>query len=454
MKFIESFNAIVANHKLDDYTKSISFMKSLGLKCDCVGWTTITLDSNEKFELLHKMREKADKENIKLRCSHYMKEYIGQDSEWFCFTPKISVKCDDYEWDEGDYDTCTIKGYKLPKQTKVVNIAGLTGVSQSFVDACKELKLTGVDFMWVKDKGRFKAPAYYYILPEKTFLRYLNTYEKIHNKATSKTNANYKSFILNCRQIDSDGSHMEELATLFDNFEHPNLPEMIDKNNEPKTDFAYLDELVLIRKTAAEKLISKGVLAWHDLTPTLYFDNKKHSRLICTCSQNEYMPEFIKINHQQSFEKWKLKSYPPFNPKEKDALSLMRKVKKESPEYYNKALKKSILETLSNSPFALMMPYYKISNGCSINNEIDIFSYEDVAEETALFFSDLLTKEWLSKDIPDLEDAIVFGIAANGDKLLLRKDSSVMRYNHEDPYLSETWDSLHAFFYDQIEIME
>ena len=66
----------------------------------------------------------------------------------------------------------------------------------------------------------------------------------------------------------------------------------------------------------------------------------------------------------------------------------------------------------------------------------------------------MLLKKLLFKDISDLEYAIVFGIAANGDKLLLRKDSSVMRYNHEDPYLSEIWDSLHAFFYDQIEIME
>lgn len=453
MRFKESFSVIVDNHKPDDYTESITFMKSFGLKCDCVGWTTITLDNEEKFDLLNKMRKKANERKFTLRCCNYRKEYIGENAEWFYFSPRTEVKCDDYEWDESDYGTCTIKGYKLPKGTKVVDIVGLTGVTQSFVDACKEMQLTGVDFMWVTDKGRFDAPPYYYILPEKTFLRYAENYGEMYDKPRSKAKTNYMSFVLNCRQVDSDGSHMEKLAEFFDRFESVSLPEMIDKDGEPETDFAYLGDLVFIRRNAAKKLVSKGVLAWHELKPAMYFDEEEHSRLIRTCERKEYMPEFIKENHEKSFEKWKLKSRPPFNPKEKDALSLMRRAKKDSPKYYSKALKKTILETLTDTSFALMMPYYKISNGCAINDEIDILPYEDAAEENAEFLEELQDEELLLEDMPELKDAIAFGVAANGDKILLKKDGSVMRYDHEDPYLSETWDSLHSFFYDQIEII-
>ena len=50
MEFKESFSVIADNHKPDDYTKSIAFMKSFGLKYDSVGWATITLDDEEKFD--------------------------------------------------------------------------------------------------------------------------------------------------------------------------------------------------------------------------------------------------------------------------------------------------------------------------------------------------------------------------------------------------------------------
>lgn len=454
MQFRESLHLIADSHKLDDYAQSIGFMKSFGLKCDSVGWTTIVLDNAEQFDLVKEMCARASEQKLSLRCFGYRKDFYGTDAEWFYISPAAEVKGNDCEWDEHDYDTCVIKGYKLPKGAGVVNVAGLTAVSQSFVDTCRDLQLTGTDFMWVTDKGRYDAPPYFYILPEKTFQRYTEGYGDLFYKPKSRMHPKYKSFILNCRQVDSDGSHMEEMANLFNRFEMPELPEMLDQMSEPDTDFAFLGAAVLIRKSAAEKLISKKLLKWSELRPAVYFDEKKHSRLVRTCKRKIYMPERIKEEQVKRFEVWKTKKRPPFNPKEKDALSLLRRAKAECPAYYNDPLKKATLSTLSDTAFVPLLPYYKISNGCAINDEIDILSYEDIGEENTAFFEDLQAEELILEEISGLRDAVVFGIAANGDKILLMPDGSVMRYDHEDPHFSEIWKNMHTFFYEQIEIVD
>lgn len=199
-------------------------------------------------------------------------------------------------------------------------------------------------------------------------------------------------------------------------------------------------------------MIAKGVLKWVDLEPATYFDEEKHSRLIYEYTPEEYMPDFIKEKHASAYEKWKMKKRTPFNPKEKDALKLMRSAKKELPEYYNKPLKKAIIENLTETPYAPMLPYYKISNGCAINDEIDILPYEDVEEATAEFMEDLQAEELIMEDMPELMQSVAIGTTANGDTILLKKDGTVLRYDHEDPYLSGGWDSLHSFFFEEIEV--
>lgn len=452
MEFRESISVIVDGRVPHNYTESIAFMKELGLKCDCVGWTYIELDSEEKFELIKRMRKKADEQKVKLRCQGYQKKLVGKDADWFFLRPRTEVKGDDREWEESEYGTSTIKGYKLPKGSHVIEIVNLIGASEKFIGVCRELKLTGVDFMWVTDRGKYDAAPYFYIVPEKAFCRGIDGYGDDFRKPKSKLSPGYRKFLLNCRQVDSDGSHMEELASLFDQFQYPTVPMMVDRNCAPDTDFAFYGASILIRKPAVEALIAKGVLKWVDLEPATYFDEEKHSRLIYEYTPEEYMPDFIKEKHASAYEKWKMKKRTPFNPKEKDALKLMRSAKKELPEYYNKPLKKAIIENLTETPYAPMLPYYKISNGCAINDEIDILPYEDVEEATAEFMEDLQAEELIMEDMPELMQSVAIGTTANGDTILLKKDGTVLRYDHEDPYLSGGWDSLHSFFFEEIEV--
>lgn len=451
MKFKESFSLIVDNHIPDDYSVPVAFMKSFGLKCDCVGWTTITLDSEEKFKLIQEMRKKADDQGLKLRCQNYTKEYFGYDADWFYFKPGIGPKDDDKEWDAWEYNTWRIKGYKLPKGCQVINMDWLTAVSLEFIEACRDLQLTGVDFMWVTDKGRFDAPAYFYILPEKGFCRYTLDYGDEFEKPKKYTPA-YKRFLKNCRQVDSDGSHMTEIAESFHKFYMVDLPKLLDQKEAPDTDFAYAGTDALIRKSAAEALIANGVLKWSDLMPAVFFDEKTHDRLIRVSEMDEYMPDFIRETQAKAYEKWKKKTRPAYEPKEKDAIKMLRSAKKEMLDSYEKALKKVVLETLVDEPFSWLAPYYKVSNGGAINDEIDFLPYEAVEEVTAEFLEELHEDEIVLADMPELESAVVFASAANGDAILLKADGSVMRYDHEDPYLSNEWETLAQFFFDEIEI--
>lgn len=447
MKFKESFSLIVDNHKPDDYTESIAFMKSFGLKCDCVGWTTIQLDAEDKFELIKKMKEKAKEKGLKLRCQNYKKELLGDDAEWYFFAPKVKITDDAWDWDDGvDFYTTTIKGYKIPKGCHIIEMPYYTAVSQAFVDTCKTLHLTGVDFTWVTDTGRYDATPFFYILPENRFEAATRGYGACYDK-TKKSN---QDFIQHCRQVDADGSHMEMLATLFNEFEMAQLPILLDPESAPDTDFAYFNKEILVRKTAVERLVEKGVLKWVDLKPAGYLDKNKHNKLIFNCSKDELIPNHIRLIHDENYKKWSAKSRPTFAPKEKDALSLMRKAKKENPEYYNKALKKTVLETLPETSLAFMAPYYKISNGAMISDEIEIFPYEDAVKENVEFWQELQEDEVVFNDMPEFKDAVVFGRAVNGDKMLLNQDGSVLRYDHEEPSASEKWENLHTFLYEEI----
>jgi len=455
MKFKESFSLIVDNHKPDDYTESIAFMKHFGLKCDCVGWTTIKLDSKEKLALVEEMKEKALEMGYQLRCHGYRKELVGE-ADWYFIEPRTSVNNDDWTWDDqgAEFYTTTIKGYKIPKGCHVIEMPYYKAVSKTFADACRELQLSGIDFMWVTDKGKYDAPPFFYLLPEKGFGAAVNGCSNRYNKPVGKFRLEQRRqrFYGDCQQVDEDGSHMELLARCFDKFEMAQVPTLIDKASAPDTDFAFLKREVLIQSKAAEKLIERGVLKWGDLQPAAYFDEGKHGRLISDYDWDEYLPVEIKVEHHENYKKWLEESRPSFNPKEKDALSLLRRAKKECSDSYNKALKKTVLETLTDTQLAPMMPYYKISNGCSINNEIDILPYEDVAKAHAEFLEDMQEDEMILDEMPELKTAVVIGVAANGDEILLMGDCSVKRYDHEDPYLSETWDSLQAFFYEQIEM--
>lgn len=87
---------------------------------------------------------------------------------------------------------------------------------------------------------------------------------------------------------------------------------------------------------------------------------------------------------------------------------------------------------------------YKITDGCLLNDDLELLKYEMVDIETKDFYKDMADKEVAIKSL-NLKDGIVFGKTYDGDSVLYRNDKSVLLYNHEDFTLSETYDNIWKF---------
>ena len=77
---------------------------------------------------------------------------------------------------------------------------------------------------------------------------------------------------------------------------------------------------------------------------------------------------------------------------------------------------------------------------------------ENMENMTEEFLADLCKEETILESMSQLNNPLVIGGAANGDTILLLTNGKVMRYDHEDPTLSQEWNSVFEFFYDNLEM--
>ena len=449
--------------RMDDYTDKVKFIHSFGLKCDCVGWTTINIQSEKDLELLQRIREKADKEHFSLR-AWYEKKVSGVETDWYILAPRALQ-------DTEGADPNTIKGYKVPKGYHIFNYSNdLPGVSEKFIQACKENHLTGVRFTWIPDTARYQAPPYYNLIPEQMISRiagktesfekcsdrFYGRHKKTKRKQVMQEEYDREELLKFYSQADSSGGHLTFLNSIIDDFQCINIPFMIDQKGVPDTDFAYLFNgrffEILIQQSAAKKLIASGVLTEKELVPVLYFDEKKHSLMIMEGETRRFRmlkneKELLRLQ-----EEWKKKKRPAYVPTEKIALKALRQAKKENSEFYHKPLKKAIAESLIGTELESMIPYYRISDGGVISDEIEYYPFENVGIETEEFLAEIKNEEQLLDEMPQLLKCNVIGHAIDGDYILLEEMGSVLRYDHEDPTLSIRWNSIFEFFYENIEM--
>lgn len=418
-----------------DYQFSIDFVHSFGLKCDSVGWCSMPIKSEKDFELLEKIREKAKEVNGKTRL-YYAKEEMGIDTEWYILKPSKEV---DFEYEKG------VKAYKLTPSNHMAEACDLIIVSEAFINACKEFK--GAQFCYVKDIGRFKAKPHYYILPNESAKYELGLGKRFIGR--------YKKNKKEYEAIDTFGGNLSRIASCFDEIEHIDIPIMITKDDEPEADFCYIayedcaKKYFLIRKRVANKLLGKNIVKKNELVPVRYCDKKKHKNMLYKCKPRELYNMEVLAQWEKDKEKLESKKKPIFEPNEKLALQLLRKAKKERGEDFNRALSKVFLESISND-LAVLSPVFKVTNGCELNDETTLFAYNEIERETKEFFEELKNEEALLDDMPELLSSKAIGKTTNGDTILLLSDSSIMRFDHEDAYLSEKFNTVWQFIFEEI----
>lgn len=453
MKILEK-GALIA-----DGTNSLSFAKELGVKCDSVGWIHFELDKDK--DLLLKIREKADLENVYLR-GCYVKNFSEVDAEWYIIRPQIKLALDDYDFCK--YDNVTvqaIKAFKVPRDCHVFEILlDWPAFSQQFVDAYERLRLSGIEFCWVPDKGKYAANSFYYPIAGNMAPRVageIETFRKKTYECHTLKNIPYDKEQLRVlyEQADSMGGNLLFLEDILDEVQYADIPLMVDYKEMPDYDFVYLSDWVhkslLVRRTAADKLMKEGVLVNKDLVPVLSFDEWKHNSLISQGVEKEdFVLKIKEILHKEQI-KLSQKERPQFIPTEKLTLQALKNNKKYRAEKYYRPLKKAISQSLVGTMYESMIPYYNISDGGRLSDIVLYYSYERALVETQKFINDFLQDDSAVNNDPDLQNCIVIATDIKyEDVILLEKCNRVLQFSFEEHRVVKRWNQLCEFFYDNI----
>ena len=451
MRYIEDVHWILDKpgttiHNQDEqFKENIAFVHSLGKKCDCVGWSNLRRDDPQAEEILEKIVDFC-KENGWTARGLYTREYTDFDTDWFeingadfkdnTFGEYISVPAQD----GGTTEICSIKAYRelsvAPKSW-----GRSLYVPERFYKTYRESGMTGLDFCWAKDTGKYAAQQYFEIFGT----------ERIPQVAVAWDLKNQ-----DLRKLGTDGGWLPRLGEVFARWTQLNLPYCYRKEDMPAGGiaYAYIPSTfsccglyqVLVHKDVAQQLLQEKAIPTGALKPVPVLDvipsgYTLRATSICPRPTREYMEQSL-----LNYDILKKKDRPLWQISEKDALRVLRKVKTDRKEDFGKKLSKAKAEVLTETKYAPMLPYYLIANGGQLSDEYRLLSLDESDTATSEF-RNILESEELLEDKPD---GIVICTCANGDWVLLLRDGTVIRFSHEVPEITEQWPSLAQFIVDAI----
>ena len=141
------------------------FAKELGFKPDSTGDcqnVTPTLD------LIKSIIEKAERENGKVGIGYNLSLSYDYDTEWYIVEgePKGGyLECS--EWDKEKIGE--LKAYAMPSNVRFTTVGChmFTIFREDIASAISDAGFKGVDFVWQRDIGRYKAKQYFTAYPQK-----------------------------------------------------------------------------------------------------------------------------------------------------------------------------------------------------------------------------------------------------------------------------------------------
>ena len=450
MKIIETLDWILDNDDksiADDekYRLNIEFVHSLGLKCDCVGWSKLDLQNPRANEILSAIDSFCKKNGWKAR-GIYTRTYADYTSDWYEIVPAVfkdNTLYDSYECESERGETVEIYNlrayHELRPSPKWWYESIL--VPERFRDACVRHGITDVDFCWARDKGKYQAEQYFHLYCNKQI----------------PTIAEGRNITIEDRdKIDALGGYLPKIADIFYKLQLIDLQECYIESNIPNCNIAlaYCPKTFtycgrnkfLIHKDFAQKLLQEKAISQSDLTPAVVVKELPSGYTL----SHTVMPDRPIASCMQKsiaeYEKLKSTERPLRLISEKDAVKLLRLAKKERKEDFKKALPKAKFDGIAETSYAPVLPYYMIANGGYISDEYELLSYDIATEENMLFTEELLTEELLEIK----PDGIVIAKCPDGDKVLLCTDGKVIRFSHEEPVATEEWVSLAQFIADAI----
>jgi len=452
MKYIENVLWILDKpgttiHNMDEkFAENIAFVHSLGKKCDCVGWSTLRRDDPKADEILDKIADFCKKNGWSAR-GLYNREYADFDTEWFeisgtdfkdnTFGEYTNIPAQD----GGTFTFFSIKAYR--ELTAAPKLCGHSlCVPERFFNAYRKSAMTGLDFCWIKDTGKYDAQQYFGIFGT----------QRIPRVATA-----WGLDKQDLRKLGPEGGWLPRLGEVFGSWTQLNLPYCYKKEDMPAGGIAYAHipstlsccglYKVLVHKDAAQQLLQEKAIPAGALKSAPVLDIIPPGYTLLETSD---YPRPAKEYMEQSLldcEALKKKERPIWLIPPKEALKILRKAKADRKEDFGKRLPKAKAEALTQTKYEPMLPYYLIANGGHLSEEYRLLSADESAAETEEFYHSLENEELLES----MPNGIVICTCANGDLILLLHDGRVLRFSHETPEVTEQWPSLTQFITDAID---
>ncbi|MBQ7345242.1 MAG: SMI1/KNR4 family protein [Oscillospiraceae bacterium] len=428
--------------------ENVAFVHSLGLKCDCVGWSTLKRSDPRADQVLEAIQRICKEEGWRAR-GVYTRHYVGVESDWYQLVPGVLGPFT-YDGrietvsDEGEkVSVCQIRAYH--EKDKVPKAYGGILVPERMREACLRAGIHDLDFCWAPDVGRFAAEQYFHIYG-KQLVGQVAVARSLQKAEPERLQA-AGGWLPRLAEV----FHVLQLVDLPDHYLTAQMPEGgIAYVYTPCTDTHYGRYEILIHRDVAQILLREKAFPASVLRPAPVLDAPLGGYVVL---QTQPIPRPTAAFMEQmgvACEALKAKPRPARKISEKDALKRLRRAKRDRKDDFRKRMPKDQAEGLADTGYAAMAAYYLVADGGSLSDEYALLPFCEALERDREFRAEL-EKEELLEERPD---GVVIATCANGDVVLLGTDGRPVRFSHEEPVIFSSWPSLAQFFFEALEDLE
>jgi hypothetical protein len=464
---------------------SQEFIHSLGLKVHSGCWSNIPLDSPAVNDFIAKASSlisegKAQFFGLNTLCQNLI-EGCESPIEWYQIIGHTHFEVDTV--DKEGIETC--KAYKMPPTVNVAS-GNLYNqfVSERFKKVVEDNGFAEIDFVWVKDRGKYKSPQWYRAVALNPMGRGIDhpwfDPAKLRGSGSwQPTDPTWRTGVWNFARsqmkmaVEFENPVQRRVIELYQwhdltihsyrRFLRAYLPTVDfafmwkEENRETATGFLKGRDLCCNRRVRSALLDSK-VLTDRDFEPICILDDLPKDSVLLDGRAELPQPFFthdhlrmIKIKLDKEWQIHSSTEKPIRSVSMKEALTLLRKSKRDRPDDFTKGATEARLKTLD-----VIMPHnwiqlLRFSNGCYLDPECTLASTEEIMP---MYHK---KKSLISSTFDDYPyDVLHIPVAysSNGDWFSLQhnssktEDSRVFRISHEDLSVLYTWDSIPVFIHD------
>lgn len=462
------------------------FVHSLGFKTNSGTWSGIDLDSEKINDFIGKAKALINNDIARFDGYCTLSQQIidnGKgDIDWYLLSSDKSLSIEDY----GEITTC-----KADKMSPNVHIAHgwfyNIYLSEKFKDIVEKNKLIGIDFLWVKDIGKFQAQQWYIPVVNNALGRGIDhpwfdpsTLKGSGSNQPTNPLFRYGTYHFNASQIKKDFMFDKEIygdiISLFD----PEILNIISyrrflRNFLPNTDFAYIWNFgehtqsgkailnqwgLCISKRAKEILINNKVITERHVEPICVYESLPENATILDGNIPYPAPSYsstnidIDILRNKLNAEWKKFIAKPKAIKKvtfKQALSYLLEAKRNRPEDFCKVLSKNELDKNTFVLPEYWLDILKKSNGGLLNYECELIPLRSIRD------FNIDRKSYIQEVDEDYPlNLIHVATCVDGDWYSLLNtdvssvDSKILRISHETCQPIEQWDSIAMFLFDML----